>query len=282
MSQTWTPLKLVAWTQGYFARSGIDAPRLTSELLLARALDCDRLRIYLDFDKPLAETELERYRALVKRRAEGEPTAYIINAKEFMGRSFQCDARALIPRPETELLVESALSALPAGGSALDLGTGSGCIGVTLSLERPQAHVIATDVSADALALAHLNAERFGARLEFMRGDLFDPIPAQIRFDVIAANPPYVPSAEMGTLAREVKREPALALDGGDDGLSVMRRVVLGAPARLRPGGTLLLEMHESHEARLPALCLEVGFASAGVRRDLAGLPRFVVARATG
>ncbi len=281
MSDAWTPLKLIAWTQGYFARAAVDAPRLTAELLLAHALGCDRLRLYLDFDKPLLEPELARYRALVRRRAEGEPTAYLVGAKEFFGRSFRCDPRALVPRPETELLVEAALESLPPeGGVALDLCTGSGCVGVTLALERPGARVLAADVSPHALALAAENAARLGARVELLEGDLFAPLPGELRFDVIAANPPYVPTGEIPKLAREVRREPALALDGGGDGLAVARRLVAEAPRRLRPGGALVVEMHETHERTLPALCLDAGFATAEARRDLAGLPRLVVARA--
>jgi len=280
MNDTWTPLKLLAWTQGYFARAGVDAPRLTAELLLAHALGCDRVRLYLDFDKPLAEPELARFRALVKRRAEGEPTAYLTGVKEFYGRAFRTDARALIPRPETELVVEAALAALPERGTALDLCTGSGCIGVSLALERPGARVLVADLSADALALARENAERLGAEVELHQGDLFAPIPADLRFDVVTANPPYVPAAEVPGLARELHREPALALDGGEAGLAVTRRLVAGAPARLRPGGTLVVEMHESHVEALPALCLAAGFAWAEARRDLGGLPRYVVARA--
>lgn len=280
-AEIWNPLKLIAWAQGYLARAEVDAPRLTAELLLAHALGCGRLRLYLDFDKPLAEPELARYRLLLKRRADGEPTAYLVGVKEFYGRCFRIDARALIPRPETELVVEAALDHLPAtGGVALDLCTGSGCVGITLALERPGSRVLASDVSADALALARENAEQLGVRLELLQGDLFAPIPADVRFDVIAANPPYVPTAELGRLARELHREPVLALDGGDDGLSVTRRLVSDAAARLRPGGALVVEMHESHLEALPALCLELGFEDAEARRDLANLPRFVVARA--
>lgn len=282
MAEIWTPLKLVAWTQGYFARAGVDAPRLTAEILLGHALGCERLRLYLDFEKPVGPAELARYRELVKRRAEGEPTAYITGTKEFFGRPFRCTPHALVPRPETELLVEAALELLPADGSALDLCTGSGCIGVTLALERPGARVLATDLSGDALALARENAERLGARLELHEGDLFAAVPSDLRFDVVVANPPYVPSGELAGLAREVRREPTLALDGGPDGLETTRRLVTEAPARLRLRGTLLVEMHESHSASLPELCLAAGFSSAEVKRDLAGLPRFVIARMAG
>ena len=278
----WTPLKLLAWTQGYFARGGVDAPRLTAEVLLSHALGCDRVRLYLDFDKPLGPDELTRYRALVKRRSEGEPTAYLTGVKEFYGRPFGVDPRALIPRPESELVVEAALAALPASGAALDLCTGSGCIGVTLALERPSARVAAADLSAEALALARENAERLGAAVDLLQGDLFAPLLAESRFDVITANPPYVPSGELPTLARELSREPALALDGGADGLAVTARLVAEAPRWLVPAGTLVVEIHESHAERLPRLCREAGFATAEMRRDLAGLPRLVVARTGG
>ncbi|HEU4384692.1 MAG TPA: peptide chain release factor N(5)-glutamine methyltransferase [Anaeromyxobacteraceae bacterium] len=282
MSEVWTPLKLVAWTQGYLARAGVDSPRLTAELLLAHALSCDRVRLYLDFDKPLGEAELSAYRELVKRRAAGEPTAYLTGRRDFFGRTFRADRRALIPRPETELLVEAVLSALPEAGALLDLCTGSGCVAVSAALERPRARVTAVDLSAEALALARENADSLGARVELLQGDLYTPLPPQARFDVIAANPPYVPSPEVPSLGREIGHEPALALDGGPGGLAVARRIVEGAPARLAPGGTLVMEMHESHAESLPRLCLEAGFESAEPRRDLAGLWRFAVARMPG
>ena len=282
MPDVWTPLKLVAWTQGYFARAGVDAPRLSAELLLAHALGCDRIRLYLDFDKPLAEKELGAYRELVKRRAAGEPTAYLTGRKDFFGRTFKADRRALVPRPETELLVEAALAALPEEGALLDLCTGTGCVAVTVALERPRARVVGTDISAEALALARENAEALGARVELLQGDLYHPLPPEARFDVVAANPPYVPSPEVPGLARELSHEPALALDGGEGGLAVVRRVVAGAPPRLRPGGVLAVEMHESHREFLPRLCLEAGFQRAEARQDLAGLWRYVVARLPG
>src|SRR6266508_3257449 len=167
MSETWTPLKLIGWTQDFFAKKGIDAPRLTAELLLAQALSCDRVRLYLDFDKPLTDADLARYRGLVRRRVEGEPTAYLVGRKEFFGHPFRVDARVLVPRPETELLVEAALAALPEGGRALDLCTGSGCVAISLALGRTGARLVATDVSEEALAVARENAAALGAVVEF-------------------------------------------------------------------------------------------------------------------
>jgi release factor glutamine methyltransferase len=279
MSGLWTPLKLLGWTQGFFAQKGVDSPRLTAELLLAHALGCDRVRLYLDFDKPLGDPELARYRDLVKRRADGEPTAYLTGAREFAGHRFAVDARVLVPRPETEHVLEAALAALPEGGAALDLGTGSGILAISLALGRPGARVTAVDLSADALAVARANAAALSATVDFLQGDLFAPLPPGSRFDVIASNPPYIPTGELAGLQREVKREPRLALDGGPDGLAVLRRLVAAAPGFLVPGGALVLEMHESHEASLPALCLASGFATAKAHPDLAGLPRVTIAR---
>jgi release factor glutamine methyltransferase len=279
MADTWTPLKLLAWSQEWFAKKGVDAPRLTGELLLAHALRCDRVRLYLDFDKPLGEPELAAFRELVKRRADGEPTAWLVGKREFYGRPFRVTPAVLIPRPETELVVEAALAALPEGGSALDLCTGSGAIGVSLALERKGARVVATDLSAEALAVARENGAALGATLELLEGDLFAPLAAGRRFDVIVSNPPYVPTGELAGLSREVRREPAMALDGGPDGLALLGRIVAEAPRWLAPGGTLLLEMHESHAEPLPALCREAGFAKAEAKKDLAGLWRYVVAR---
>ncbi len=282
MAETWTTLKLVGWTQDFFAKKGIDAPRLTAELLLAHALGCDRLRLYLDFDKPLGERELARFRELVRRRADGEPTAYLVGKREFYGRRFLVDPRVLVPRPETELVLEAALAALPDGGRALDLCTGSGCLAVSLALERTGARVVATDASEDALAVARENARLLGAVVDFALGDLWAAVHGGGPFDVVVSNPPYVPAKELALLPREVRREPCIALDGGEDGLSVLRRIVEEAPAWLTPTGTLVVEMHETHAEALPALCRAAGFRSAEARRDLAGLPRLTVATMAG
>jgi release factor glutamine methyltransferase len=278
MADTWTPLKLLAWSQEWFAKKGVDAPRLTGELLLAHALRCDRVRLYLDFDKPLGDVELGAFRELVKRRADGEPTAYLVGRREFWGRPFRVTPDVLVPRPETELLVEAALAALPDGGTALDLCTGTGAIGISLALEKPGARISATDLSPAALAVARENATALGATVEFREGDLFAALAPGLRFDLIVSNPPYVPSGELAGLSREVRREPVMALDGGPDGLALLRRIAADAPRWLAPGGTLLLEMHESHVEALPRLCREAGFAKAEPRKDLAGLWRYVVA----
>jgi release factor glutamine methyltransferase len=277
--EAWTPLRLIAWTQGFFAKGGVDAPRLTAEILLAHALSCDRVRLYLDFDKPLGAPELAAFRELVRRRAAGEPTAWLTGRRDFLGHAFRVDPRVLVPRPETELVAEAAIALLPPGGTLLDLCTGSGCIAISTALARPDARVVATEISPEALRVARENAAALGARVELLEGDLDAPVEAGERFDGVVSNPPYVPSGEIQGLSREVRREPRVALDGGADGLDVVRRVVSCAPSRLRPGGFLVIEMHETHAVPLPALCLAAGFAEAVVHRDLAALPRWVVAR---
>ncbi|MEI6224673.1 MAG: peptide chain release factor N(5)-glutamine methyltransferase [Deltaproteobacteria bacterium] len=277
--EAWTPLRLITWTQGFFAKGGVDAPRLTAEILLAHALSCDRVRLYLDFDKPLGAPELAAFRELVRRRAAGEPTAWLTGRREFLGHAFRVTPAVLVPRPETELLVEAALERLPPGGALLDLCTGSGCIAISAALARPDARVVATELSPEALAVARENAAALGATVEWLPGDLDAPVAAGERFDVVISNPPYIPSGELAGLAREVRKEPRIALDGGGDGLDTLRRIVSCAPSRLRREGLLVLEMHESHAGPLPALCLAAGFATAEVGRDLAGLPRWVLAR---
>ncbi len=264
------------------AAAGVDEPRLEARILLEHCLGLGRAELYAQPERPLAPDELAAYRAFVARRAEREPLAYVVGHREFFGRDFLVDARVLVPRPETELLVEAALAALPEEGALLDLCTGSGCVAVTVALERPRARVVGADLSAEALALARENAQALGASVEWLQGDLYAPLPPEARFDVIAANPPYVPSPEVPALARELSHEPALALDGGRGGLEVSTRVVAGAPARLVPGGTLVVEMHESQRESLPRLCLAAGFERAEARRDLAGLWRYAVARMPG
>ena len=219
---------------GVLREEGRRLPRLTAEVLLAHALSCDRVRLYLDFDKPLGDPELAIYRDLVRRCGEGEPTAYLVGEKEFYGRLFAVDARVLVPRPETELLVDAALAALPRSGRLLDLCTGSGAIAITVALERPDARVLATDASEDALAVAR---ER-----EPAPGRSSSPTGTCGRRSTATSASTSSPRirhtcrcrASPG-LAREVRREPCIALDGGQDGLAILRRIVADAPARLRP-----------------------------------------------
>jgi len=273
MSEPWTIRKVLTWTTQHFEKRGVEAPRLTTEMLLSHVLKLSRVRLYVDLDRPLDKEELAAFRALIERRMAGEPTQYLTGVREFYNRSFKVDARVLIPRPETELLVEAALHLLPkdAPGRALDVCTGSGCIAISLAAERPQATVLATDLSPDACALARENAQALGVagRVTVLEGDLFAPVPAAERFDVVVSNPPYIASAEIPTLSAEVRREPKLALDGGADGLVAIRRVVEGARRFLRPGGLLAMEIGETQGPAVKALLQAAGYADARVEKDL-------------
>lgn len=283
VTEVWTIQRLLLWTSEFFARRGIDSPRLTAELLLAHALGMDRVHLYVEFDRPLDEGERARFRDLVQRRARGEPTYYLTGRRLFFGRPFYVDRRTLIPRPETEHLVEAALIHLVGDGEGrhiLDLCTGSGCVGLSILAERPRARLCATDLSPEALAVARQNARALGveARAEFLQGDLFAPVTGR-RFDLIAANPPYVPRAEIAQLAPEVQHEPAMALDGGEDGLELIRRIVAGAPAFLKSGGALCLEIGEGQGAALWGALSDAGFEAARIECDLAGLERVALGR---
>jgi release factor glutamine methyltransferase len=273
MSEIWTIRKLLAWTTQHFEKRGVDAPRLTTEVLLAHVLKTTRVRLYVDLDRPLDKAELTAFRALIERRMAGEPTQYLTGVREFYNRPFKVDPRVLIPRPETELLVEAALHRLPkdAPGTALDVCTGSGCIAISLAAERPQATVLATDLSPDACALARENAQALGVagRVTVLQGDLYAPLPPDARFDVVVSNPPYIATGEIPTLSAEVRREPHLALDGGPDGLVLIRKVIEGARRVLKPGGLLAMEIGETQGAALQALLQAAGFEDARVEKDL-------------
>lgn len=270
---TWTIRRVLTWTTQHFEKRQVDAPRLTAEILLSHVLQLGRVRLYVDLDRPLSKEELAAFRALIERRMAGEPTQYLTGLKEFYNRPFKVDARVLIPRPETELLVEAALRALPkdAPARALDVCTGSGCIAISLAAERPQATVVATDLSPDALALAKENAEalKVADRVTFLQGDLFAPLPPDARFQVVVSNPPYIDSGDIPGLSAEVRREPKLALDGGPDGLSVLRRVVTGARRVLEPGGLLAMEMGETQGPAVLELLRAAGYVDARVEKDL-------------
>ena len=285
MSEVWTPLRLLEWTTRRFAGAGIDSPRLAAQILLAHALGIDRVQLYVQHDKPLGPDELGRYRELVRRRLAGEPVAYLTGGQEFWSLPLAVDPRVLVPRRDTETLVELILDEVDRAAALriADLGTGSGAIALALARELPQARLVATDRSADALAVAQGNAARLGLadRVELREGDLYAALAAGERFDVVASNPPYVASGDIDRLAPEVRHEPRAALDGGPDGLDHLRRLVAGAAAHLvSPGGLLALE-HGFDQG--PAVRAEVdataAFQPAATRADLAGQPRVTWAR---
>ncbi|QAT83993.1 putative protein methyltransferase HemK [Corallococcus coralloides] len=273
MSDVWTIRRLLTWTTGHFEKRGVDAPRLTTEILLAHVLKTGRVRLYVDLDRPLSKDELAAFKALIERRLAGEPTNYLTGTKEFYNRPFKVDARVLIPRPETELLVEAVLHAVPrdAPSRVLDVCTGSGCIAISVAAERPQATVLATDLSKDACALARENAQALGVseRVSVLEGDLFAPLPPDATFRVVVSNPPYIDSGDIAGLSAEVRREPRLALDGGPDGLVALRRVIQGARRVLEPGGLLALEMGETQGSAVLELLRAAGYSDARVEKDL-------------
>ncbi|HEY4013230.1 MAG TPA: peptide chain release factor N(5)-glutamine methyltransferase [Polyangiaceae bacterium] len=285
--QVWTIEAVLRWATDDFRARGIENPRLDAEILLAKALGATRISLIVDAKRPLDPAELSRLRELVTRRRSREPIAYIVGEREFYGRTFRVDRRTLVPRPDTETLVDVALErtrAVSMSMRALDLCTGSGCVAVTLARERPTAFVMATDASDDALAVARSNALRLGAYpVAFRKGDLFaalDPNAGKAtprRFDVVTANPPYIPTADIPSLMVDVRDfEPRLALDGGGDGLALVRRIVTGAPSHLARGGILAVEVGAGEAPDVASLFEAAGFTAVEVRRDYARIERVV------
>ncbi len=273
-----TPLELARVAAQYLARHGIESARLDAELLLAFALGVERIALYTSFDLPVEEPEQSRYRELVRRRARDRvPLAYLTGVREFWSRPFRVTADVLIPRPETEVLVEAAL-ALPSS-SALEIGVGTGAIAATLALERGELRIVASDRSPAALSVAAGNLGTLGCaeRVRLVCCDGCDAIAG--RFDLVIANPPYVPSGELADLAPELRHEPRGALDGGADGLDLIRRLVRDAPSRLAPGGSLALEFGEGQAHAVSELARGAGARHVELHKDLAGRPRALVAR---
>lgn len=266
---------------GYLEKHGIEEARLNMEHLLAHVLGCRRLELYLRFDEVLREPDLAQLRDLTRRRSEGEPLQHLLGTVEFAGNELVCDHRALIPRPETEHLVEVILTRLRdrPPKRILDVGTGSGCIGLSLAKAWREAEALLLDISEDALELARLNASRLGLddRARLLRSDLLEK--SEGRFDLIVANLPYIPRAEISHLSREVRRDPRTALDGGEDGLEVVARLIQAVRPSLEPGGLLALEIGHDQAARTLELCRAAGLEEAQALPDLAGIERFVFAR---
>lgn len=248
--QVWTIAGLIKWTSGYFEARKIDSPRMTAEILLAHCLGLTRLDLYLQHDKPLLQDELDRFKSLIKRRVNNEPVAYITGIKGFWSLDLAVSDKVLIPRPDTESLVEAALTKIPetASGSPLkiaDLGTGSGAVVLSLAAVRPENIYFALDLSLEALSLAKKNAviNCPDADIHFLAGNWFDAFSEKEIFDIIVSNPPYIPTRELSKLQPEILMyEPMLALDGSTDGLKCIREIIQKAPDFLKPGGWLMLE----------------------------------------
>jgi release factor glutamine methyltransferase len=281
-----TVLEVIQRSSDFLARKGVDSPRLQVELLLAHVLQMPRMKLYLNFERPLAEPELETLRQLVKRRGEREPLQHIVGSTSFCGLEIAVNQDVLIPRPETELLAEEAwkfLSTLNSQPSTiLDFGTGSGCLALVIAVKCPQAAVHAIDISEAALKLARQNALRLGLaeRVVFHGGDGFGAFPAEVHFDLIVSNPPYISSAEIETLQPEVRdHDPRVALDGGADGLDFYRRLAAEAGPRLKPGGRLMLEHGDGQGRAVAKLLTEHGWTVTSVLKDYSARERILIAR---
>jgi release factor glutamine methyltransferase len=278
MSAEWTRMELVRWTADFFRQHGVPQARLDAELLLAHTLGATRMDLYLAFDQPLGEEERARYRELVRRRAkERVPVAYLTGQREFWSLAFKVTPDVLIPRPETETLVRVALDLKPR--RVLELGVGSGCVSAALARELPNVEIVGVDVSPSALELARENFAALGVleRIELVLADGIGDVAGG--FDLVLSNPPYVASAELATLAPEVRHEPVLALDGGVDGLDLVRRLCLEAPARLERPGALALEVGAGQSGEVSELLRRSGAVGVETFKDLAGIPRVVLGR---
>lgn len=288
-SPAWTIGRLLQWTTDYLKKSGSASPRLDAEVLLSDARGCQRIQLYTAFEEDPGETVRTRFRELVKRRAAGEPVAYLVGRREFYSLMFQVTPDVLIPRPETEFLVLGVLDALQQQSGddrvarVADVGTGSGAVAVSVARHAPACRVVATDISPSALNVARRNAATHGVadRIDFLECDLFAAVPEDWQFDVIASNPPYVAAAEYDALGRDVREfEPRSALVAGQRGTEVIERLIAAAAGRLVPGGSLLMEISPMIEARVRELLhRETGWGEPHIAKDLAGLPRVIRTR---
>lgn len=277
-------LEVIQRSTEFLARKGIDSPRLQAELLLAHVLELPRMQLYLNFERTLKEPELATCRELIKRRGQREPLQQIVGSTSFCGLEVAINRHVLVPRPETELLAELGwqfLSSLDEAQTALDFGTGSGCLAIALAVKCPSASLHAIDVSAEALALAGQNAARLGVaeRIQFIQTDGFTGLPGGLRFNLIISNPPYIPSGEIGHLQPEVRDyEPRHALDGGPDGLDFYRRFAVEAPPFLSEGGRLMLEFGDGQAEAIRKIFQEQNWVVERVVEDYTRRPRIVIA----
>lgn len=277
-------LDIVRKSTDFLASKGVDNARFNAEVIIGHALGLKRMQLYVQFERLLSEVELEKIRPLVRRRSLREPLSYVLGETEFHGLRIACDRRALIPRPETEELVEHVVKAQAdktAPLAILDLGTGTGCIAVALASQLSAATVVAVDRSEEALALASENIAALGlsSRVSLVRSDWYAALPADARFDLIVSNPPYLTAAETSEAMPEVREhEPHSALTARDEGLSDLRVIIAGAQARLTPGGMLAMETGIAQHAVLTAELLTAGFTGVRSLPDLSGRDRFVLA----
>jgi release factor glutamine methyltransferase len=273
-------LEVIQKTTPYFEKQGIESPRLTIELLLAHLLKKKRMDLYLEFERELDEATLARLREMVKRRVTGEPLQYITGEVDFCGLKFQVDKRVLIPRPETELLVETVAGRNPR--KIVDVGTGSGCIAIALAKKLPEAEITALDVSPEALEVARGNAalHQIEKNIRFLESDLLEALPDGFVVDAIVSNPPYIADGELVKLPKEVRDfEPVRALAAGEDGLKVIQRLVMDARRILSPSGFVALEIGAGQRAAVEEIFGQQGLAVVEVVKDLQGHERVIVAQ---
>jgi len=276
-------LEVINKTVPFFEKHGLENPRLNIELLLAHVLQKRRLDLYLQFEQELDEATLARLRELVRRRAAGEPIQYVTGEAAFYGLTFAVNRDVLIPRPETELLVEAVVKRAKPDATILDVGTGSGCIAVTLAKQLPAARIFAVDASAAALAVARANARRHGVEknARFLQGDLLEAFSDNVGADVIVSNPPYIARGDWATLPKEVRDfEPVPALVAGEDGLEVIRRLVKTAKRVLAASGLVALEIGAGQRAAAERLFRDHSYGAVEVMNDLQGHERVVIAHA--
>ncbi|MGH7223665.1 MAG: peptide chain release factor N(5)-glutamine methyltransferase [Gemmataceae bacterium] len=286
--QPWTIGRLLDWTTKFFQQKGSESPRLDSEVLLAHALGCKRIDLYARHGEEAPEQGRQRFRDLVRQRVEGCPVAYLVGRKEFFSLEFTVTRAVLIPRPDSECVVDECLRLAKALATPtiLDIGTGSGCLAIAVAKHHKTAQVTAVDFSPEALAVASENARKHGVaeRIRFLQGDLFAPLPAAERFDFILSNPPYIPHDDIAKLVPGVRDyEPHTALDGGTDGFAVFDRLIAETPAHLKPEGYLLIEIGSPQEG--PArerIGRHEGYELAKTIHDGSGHPRVLMARWRG
>lgn len=275
-----TVLEVLQSTTAYFTKHGIESPRLNSEHLVAHALGKKRIELYLEFDRPLFEADLSPLRELIRKRAQGKPLQHLLGTVDFHGRIFACDHRALVPRPETEQLVELVLGkTMSEAPRVIDIGTGSGVIALTVAAKLVTAIVDAVDLSESALSLARENAERQGLsdRVNFFQSDLLAD--AKDNYDIIVANLPYIATDAISSLSREVQCDPVMALDGGNDGLKIISRLIVSAKSHLRPGGLLALEIGHDQSGELMAQMERENYQDIQCKSDYQGVLRFLMAK---
>lgn len=268
------------WSIGYLKDNGSDSPRLDAEILLAHSCGWQRIQLYTNYERPLSPEQRGVMRELIQRRAQAEPVAYLVGYREFFALDFSVNRSVLIPRPDTETLVRKALDVLKGQQSPtmLDLGTGSGCIAVTIAVNCPVVTLTASDISTDALAVAEANAAKHEVtdRIRFIESDVFAAVPTE-QFDVIASNPPYIREDELAGLDADVRdHEPLGALVSGADGLDIVRRIVAEAPDYLTDGGSLMLEIDGRQAETVADLLQSAGYQNVGIEKDLSGIQRVV------